>query len=199
MAKYAYYAVALTNGRKEIVSSWDEAKAIIATCPSNARYKGFGDVDSARRFLFPEDTPWEAKPDSVAFAYVDGSYNPATGIWGYGVHLEANGKAYEFYDCGRIYADARNVAGEVYGCLRALREAVALNISAITIYYDYAGIEMWATGAWKTEKPLTKEYAKTIAKLRKHIDIEFCKVAAHTGVKLNERVDMLAKQAVGLV
>lgn len=199
MPKNAYYAIALKNGRKEIVETWGAAKATIATCPSGARYKGFPDKDSARCFLFPDDVPCAKTQREDAFAYVDGSYNPATGIWGYGVHLEANGKAYEFYDCGRVYAESRNVTGEIYGCLCALQKAVALGVPAITIYYDYAGVEMWATGAWKTEKPLTKEYAKEIAKLRKRIDIRFRKVTAHSGVKLNERVDMLAKQAVGLV
>lgn len=199
MGKHAYYAVALTNGRKEIVETWGEAKSIIATYSKGARYKGFADKDSARCFLFPDDIPRAKTPHEGAFAYVDGSYNIATGVWGYGVHLEANGKAYEFYDCGRVYAESRNVTGEVYGCLCALQKAVELGAPSITIYYDYAGIEMWATGAWKTEKPLTKEYAKEIAKLRKRIDIHFRKVAAHSGVKLNERVDMLAKRAAGLL
>ena len=41
----------------------------------------------------------------------------------------------------------RNVAGEVLGSMAAVKEAVAMGLTDLTIYYDYMGIEMWATGA----------------------------------------------------
>lgn len=44
-------------------------------------------------------------------------------------------------------ASMRNVAGEVLGSMAAVKEAVAMGLTDLTIYYDYMGIEMWATGA----------------------------------------------------
>ena len=68
----------------------------------------------------------------------------------------------------------------------------------ITIYYDYEGIEKWADGVWKANKPGTQRYKAFIAEKRNQITITFKKVAAHTGVKYNEMADMLAKKALGI-
>ena len=81
----------------------------------------------------------------------------------------------------------RNVSGEILGCLKAIQYAIDHHYEAICIYYDYEGIEKWATGLWKANKEQTQ-----------NIDIYFQKVLAHSGDYYNEVADGLAKKAVGI-
>ena len=74
--------------------------------------------------------------------------------------------------------------------------AIQYNKTKITIYYDYEGIEKWATGEWKANKSITKDYVRFIGEKRNSLDINFIKVPAHSGVRLNEEVDKLAKDAL---
>ena len=69
---------------------------------------------------------------------------------------------------------------------------------AFDICYDYAGIEMWATDQWKTNNPLTRQYADYMKRMNQKIVISFHKVAAHTGVEYNEMADRIAKEAIGI-
>lgn len=140
-------------------------------------------------------------PLDHCLAYVDGSFNVATDVYGYGVILLTHQGPYEFQGNGTDaeLASMRNVSGEIYGSMRAVTEALRLGFSAITIYYDYMGIECWANGSWKTNKQGTANYKAFMQQHSRLIDIRFQKVRAHTGVYYNEAVDRLAKQAVGLL
>ncbi len=136
-----------------------------------------------------------------ALAYVDGSFNLTSGIYGYGgVLLSRDGSLTPLKGHGRddTLRTMRNVAGEIHGAMAAIEAAAAAGIHSITIFYDYMGIEMWANGQWKTNKEGTRAYKAFIDDKRVSMDIQFQKVAAHTGVRFNELVDQLAKQAVGL-
>lgn len=84
------------------------------------------------------------------------------------------------------------------GSQKAILWALENGYKKITIYYDYEGIEKWANGIWKANKPGTQRYKAFIAEKRQEIEIAFRKVAAHTGVKYNEMADQLAKQALGI-
>lgn len=143
----------------------------------------------------------QALPSDHCLAYVDGSFNVATGVYGYGVILLTHQGPYEFQGNGTDaeLASMRNVSGEIYGSMRAVTEALRLGFSVITIYYDYMGIECWANGSWKTNKQGTANYKAFMQQHSRLIDIRFQKVRAHTGVYYNEAVDRLAKQAVGLL
>jgi ribonuclease HI len=92
----------------------------------------------------------------------------------------------------------RNVAGEIFGSVAAIKKAIELGLKTINIYYDYMGIEMWANGSWKTNTTGTKAYANFIREAEKKISISFTKVAAHTGIPGNELADKLAKKSVGI-
>ena len=91
-----------------------------------------------------------------------------------------------------------NVSGEILGCMKAIAYAIDHHYESICIYYDYEGIEKWATGLWKANKEQTQNYVKTIQEMKKEIDIYFQKVLAHSGDYYNEVADGLAKKAVGI-
>lgn len=136
-----------------------------------------------------------------ALAYVDGSFNLSTGVYGYGgVLLCRDGSARPLQGHGRdeTLRTMRNVAGEIHGSMAAIQAAADAGIASITIFYDYMGIEMWANGQWKTNKEGTRAYKAFIDQIRPRIEIRFQKVAAHTGVRFNELVDQLAKASVGI-
>ena len=71
---------------------------------------------------------------SKAVAYVDGSFNSATGVFGYGVVMFHNGTETHLYDSGNDVqmASMRNVAGEIYAALIAVVIAAAGAASMIT-------------------------------------------------------------------
>ena len=92
----------------------------------------------------------------------------------------------------------RNVAGEILGSMAAVEKAIELGLKELVIYYDYMGIEMWATGGWKRNKAGTIAYYEFMQRVRNQITITFQKVKGHSGVAGNEEADRLAKEAVGI-
>lgn len=135
-----------------------------------------------------------------ALAYVDGSFNAASAVYGYGVVILArDGSEHRFQGSGSDpeLSSMRNVAGEIHGAMRAVKEAVSLGIPSLTVFYDYLGIQCWAEGIWKANKKGTQNYRDFIKASRAQIDIRFHKVKAHSGVHYNEIADRLAKDAVG--
>lgn len=139
------------------------------------------------------------KTDCIA--YVDGSFEKDSGVYGYGVvFIEKNGNIEEYFDSGReeSYQSMRNVSGEILGALKAASLAVEKGYSSIAIFHDYQGIASWAKGAWKCNKEKTIEYREKMLEFQKDLKISFHKVQAHSGDHFNERADALAKQAVGI-
>lgn len=208
-----YYAV--KKGRKTgVFYTWDECRAEVTGYPG-AVYKSFPSFDEALAFVRGAGTPASANPagngngkaavqanheEHIPYAYVDGSFNASTGVYGYGVILVTDTKRYEFSGSGSDgeMASMRNVAGEIEGAMRAVKEAEELGLKSLAIYYDYMGIECWANGSWKTNKEGTRNYRQYMQAQQERIQIRFHKVAAHTGVELNEAVDQLAKKAAGI-
>lgn len=134
------------------------------------------------------------------YAYVDGSYNPETNVYGYGGFLSIDGKEYilQGSDNNEGMASMRNVAGEIQGAMAAVDKAIRFGLDKLTIYYDYKGIECWAKLTWKANNPYTKDYQDYMMSSSFILDIEFVHVKGHSGIEGNERADRLAKEAVGL-
>lgn len=197
MAK-KYYAVkkGYTPG---IYTTWLDCEKQVSGY-KGAQYKSFSTKEEAENYINPSVKKAE-ECTSQAVAYVDGSYNAATGAYGYGLYLEYEGMVYEKNGTGdnKEKASMRNVAGEIDGAVQAVMLAKKLGAKSLIIYYDYLGIEQWAVGGWKTNKEWTKEYAAYMQEASAGLSITFHKVKAHTGVEGNERVDVLAKKAVGIL
>lgn len=193
MAK-KYYAVKV--GRKPgIYESWVECKSMVDGF-SGARYKGFSTREEAEQFL----GSGSHGAGRNTYAFVDGSFNSVLNRYGYGGFLVAGGKRYTLQGYGNDpeLVKMHNVAGEILGAAAAMQKAVELGLPCITIYYDYAGIELWATGEWKRNRRGTVAYYEYVQGLKGKLDVQFVKVKGHSGIEGNEEADRLAKQAVGL-
>lgn len=195
-----------------IYETWDECKANVDGY-SGAIYKSFKTLEEAKIYIgiekFQEekqniDTMDIVSVDTVIsdrpYAFVDGSYNVGTGVYGYGGFLIADGKKYILTGSGNDseMSSMRNVAGEVLGSQAAMEKALELGLKEITIYYDYAGIEMWALGNWKRNKKGTIAYYDYVNSIRHKLALYFVKVKGHSGIEGNEEADRLAKKAVGI-
>jgi len=196
MAK-KYYAVRVgkTPG---IYFTWEDCKSMVEGYPG-AKYKSFGSLAEAEAFLEGVASSQPVQMEA-AYAFVDGSYNVATGVYGYGGFLIANGKKYILQGSGdeEEMASMRNVAGEILGSMAAVEKALELGLKELVVYYDYMGIEMWATGAWKRNKAGTIAYYEFMQEIKNQISVIFKKVKGHSGIEGNEEADRLAKEAAGV-
>ena len=199
MAK-KFYAVK-RGVRPGVYETWSACEPLVKGFPG-AIHKGFPTRQEAEAFVGGECVTEESKhtDENMVYAFVDGSYNVATHVYGYGGFLIHDGQkeVLQGSDTDAEMAAMRNVAGEICGSMAAIRKAVELGLPEVTIYYDYMGIEKWAIGEWKANKKLTQYYADKMAKYRKQLPIVFMKVEAHTGDFYNEQADQLAKKAVGI-
>lgn len=220
MAKKKYYAV--KKGKVPgVYETWDACKtqtlgfpgAVFKSFPTREEAQAFVGMDQQTEKVAAAGTDRQAEKESVlesmdpmvmavggvAVAYVDGSYNVATGEYGAGVaffseqgeeHISRKGEDKEL-------ASMRNVAGEILGSRLAMEKAVALKQKKIYIYHDYQGIASWCLGEWKTNKEGTRQYKAYYDSVKDSIEIVFCKVKGHSGDTWNDLADELAKQSVG--
>lgn len=132
-------------------------------------------------------------------AYVDGSFRQGYAVYGYGVVIVCAGEVVETmsgFGARPEYVSMRNVAGEVLGAVKAMEYALAKGAHKLVLYFDYQGIESWATGTWKRNNDLTRGYFEFVRDLRGRLELSFRKVKGHSGDRFNELADELAKAAV---
>lgn len=208
MAKF--YAV--KKGRQiGIFNTWAECQEQI-TGFSGAVYKSFPNLADAEAYmnmgaetvvnaLFEqfESEPIQKSSDFMDYlqvdecvAYVDGS-NTNTRV-GSGVVMMF-GSATEREDAVAL----RNVAGEINSAMMAMNTARMLGKKKITIIYDYAGIEEWATGGWSAKTDMAIGYKRFYDNIKQFLEVEFVKVKGHAGIEGNEMVDKVAKRMAGVL
>lgn len=136
------------------------------------------------------------------YAFIDGSFNPTTKVYGCGGFLiDHLGKKHIIQKNGNDpgMAKMRNVAGEILGSMMAVELAQKLGMKKLTIFHDYEGIAAWVLGKWKCKKPETRRYAMAMWKaMDTGLRIYFNHVKGHSGNCGNDEADQLAKLAVGL-
>ena len=204
-AEVAKKVYAVRKGRTTgIFMNWDDCKAQVDGF-AGAEYKSFADPADAMAYLGLSEAAEageEKFPEGIR-AYVDGSYDSASGRFSCGVVIvetDANGNS-ETTELNAAFDDAeaaqqRNVAGEIMGSKLAIDWCLANGIKAIEIYHDYEGIGAWADRRWKANNPLTQGYRDFVEEARRDLDVHFVKVKAHAGNKYNELADKLAKKAL---
>ncbi|MCF0217697.1 MAG: ribonuclease H family protein [Malacoplasma sp.] len=215
------FYVVIVGRNKGIYHSWKECEKQIKGF-KGAIYKSFVNEKEAQAFY---KTHQDVKPkieddqflnsliesdlkNGITPVFVDGSHNKKNNQIGFGVIviLSLNpDKTWEFFEKLNAiefaeYKESLNIAGEIFGVLKAIKNCVSKKILKMRIYYDYEGIEKWAIGVWKTNKPISMMYKCEIDNLIKthNLKLFFQKVKAHTNVKYNNLVDQLAKKAVGI-
>ena len=220
MAKY-YSVFKGKSGKPKIFTTWDECKAEVIGC-KGAIYKSFKTMDEAKEFIVLNEKSSgnkgfkksndiekinvkqknldEINKDGLII-YVDGSFSVEKGNFSYGL-LAIKDKKVIYEDKGvgsdKNAISLRNVSGEVLGAKKAVEYAIKNNYKSVTIVFDYQGIESWAIGTWKRNNDITIEYHEFMKEKMKQIDIRFKKVKGHSGEKYNDRVDFLAKSALGI-
>jgi ribonuclease HI len=196
MAK-KYYAIKKGH-QPGIYTSWPEAQKQVSGY-SNAEFQSFSTKEEAENYLHPEESISTVSDEETVIAYVDGSFDKHSKRYSYGVVMLKDDTVLTTLnnaDNDPIYAESFQIAGECFGCLNAIKWAKQNGYKKVALHYDYMGIEMWATGKWRANKPVSKDYVKYYQKLSDGIEVEFVKVKAHTGIEFNELADQLAKDAL---
>lgn len=202
MAK-KFYAVRTGRDGPGIYDTWDECKAQVHGV-AGAIYKSFPTRQEAETFLQggEADDQSGTEPGSweVAVAYVDGSFDKASGDFSCGAVLFLDGEEITFSQrfTDRELAGMHNVAGEIMGALTVLRYCQEHGAKALEIHHDYEGVGRWADGSWKANKPGTQRYAAECQAAAKGMRLRFVKVKGHSGNKYNDMADALARAALGL-
>lgn len=194
-----FYAV--RNGYNiGIFNTWEECEKQVKGY-SGAEFKSFKNIDDAKKYIGSnEQLSLFDEVTNKAVAYCDGSYNVETTEFSYGLVIFYNGeeirKAEKFSD--EELSTMRNVAGEIMGSRAAMQYCIDNGIDELDLYFDYAGVEKWCTGEWKTNKEGTIEYKKFYDSIKDKLSVTFNKVKGHSGDTLNDLADKLAKEVLGI-
>lgn len=199
MAKY--YAV--RKGKEAgIFVTWAEAEMQVKGFPE-AEFKSFSSKEQAEEYLSGVSKSISEIENLIAedtlIAYVDGSFDSTQKIYGSGVVI-LNSKReileeFSFSGNRKDYVSQNQIGGELEAALKAMQYSLDTGYSKLVIYFDFLGIKNWVDKSWRAESNAAKDYVLRF-ELYKQIEIEFIKVAAHTGDEYNERADRLAKNAL---
>lgn len=188
MPKQKFYAIKSPNESK-IVMSWAECEKLTHGV-KGVLFKSFGSRAEAEAWISGIEAP---VPEGLR-VFVDGSFSPDFPKSGWAFVVTENdkelarGSGITAFD-----AESRNIDGEVMASYQAMRWLDANDKSGV-ICHDYEGIARWAKGEWQAKSNIAKRYVAAAQPYLHRVSFE--KVEAHTGVKWNELVDQLAKDAI---
>ena len=188
MPKQKFYAIKSPNESK-IVMTWAECEKLTHGV-KGVIFKSFGSRAEAEAWIAGMEAP---VPDGIR-VFVDGSFSPDFPKSGWAFVVTENdveiarGSGITAFD-----AESRNIDGEVMASFQAMRWLDS-NDKTGTICHDYEGIARWAKGEWQAKSNIAKRYVAAAQPYLHRVSFE--KVEAHTGVKWNELVDKLAKEAI---
>lgn len=200
--KKKYYAVK-KGFNINVFDSWEECKESIDGFP-NAEYKHFLTYDEAIAYingvdLFYNNEILPRLDNGKTVAFIDGSYDDKKKAYGSGIYIIINKKeviSLSQKGNNSLLLNQKNVVGEIIAAHIAIDWAISNNIENLTIFYDYEGIEKWATGIWKTKTHLTTNYKQKVDEVKDIVNIEFVKIKGHSNNKYNDIADSLAKGAI---
>lgn len=208
MAKFYAVKVGRQTG---LFSTWEACEKVVKGYP-NASYKSFKTKEEALTWLGDNTSKTKDKGEAknglsslspqvdpnTLICYVDGSYESTKKQYAYGLVGLYQGKTYLDSGIGEeeSWLKHHNVAGEILGAIKSFALAQSLGAKTLTLYHDYEGICAWATGAWRANYPMTKQYQALALAFQKKNQLIFVKVKAHSGDPLNEKADQLAKTAL---
>lgn len=188
MPKQKFYAIK-TPEESTIVMTWAECEKLTHGV-KGVLFKSFASRAEAEAWI----SGMEAPVPTGLRVFVDGSFSPDFPKSGWAFVVTENdveiarGSGITAFD-----AESRNIDGEVMASYQAMRWLDS-NDKTGTICHDYEGIARWAKGEWQAKSNIAKRY---VAAAKPYLHrVSFEKVAAHTGVKWNELVDQLAKDAI---
>lgn len=188
MPKQKFYAIKSPNESK-IVMTWAECEKLTHGV-KGVLFKSFASRAEAEAWISGMEAP---VPDGIR-VFVDGSFSPNFPKSGWAFVVTENdkeiarGSGITAFD-----AESRNIDGEVMASFQAMRWLDANDKSGV-ICHDYEGIARWAKGEWQAKSNIAKRYVAAVQPYLHRVSFE--KVEAHTGVKWNELVDKLAKEAI---
>lgn len=204
--KEGYDSINNKKIENKIVNTWSECLSYVNGV-KGAKYKSFENGELARIYLEDENKLLKKGiddyPQDCIHAYVDGSYNEATGKYSYGLVIVKD-DIIQYTEAGCASDDSskalRQIAGELKASVCALEYASANKEKKIVILHDYEGIYHHAVGTWERREESSKIYYEKMnfIKNTNQINVIFVKVDSHTGDLYNEIADELAKQAAGL-
>ncbi|TMQ08467.1 MAG: ribonuclease HI [Deltaproteobacteria bacterium] len=133
-----------------------------------------------------------AAPADAIHVWTDGACSGNPGRAGLGVVIVGDGPGHR--EISEYLGEATNNIAELTAILRGL-EAVTDRTRPVFVYSDSAYSIGLLTQSWKAKKNV--ELVEQLRALtRSFRDLHFVKVAAHSGISLNERVDQLAVGAI---
>jgi ribonuclease HI len=139
----------------------------------------------------PDKAQKSAPPKDAIHVWTDGGCVPNPGPCGIGVVI-VDGQATK--ELSEYLGEGTNNVAELTAILRGLEELTDRERSVI-VYSDSTYAIGLLTQSWKPKKN-HELVAELRALTKKFTDLRFVKVAAHSGIALNERVDELATAAI---
>lgn len=213
MSKKFFYAV-VCGHKPGIYESWEECQKQISGY-SDAVFKKFKTKIEAEKYIEEKEKEIEIKKEiedydleiendlrkSRVVVFTDGSFsggsNPTSG---YGCFIMTpEGEEHEISNKvhTKRYIETNNIAPEVFGVLESLKWVLSNEYTSVTIYHDLELIGKWADGNYKANSEIAQLFLRELNdKYKIVLDVVFKWVPSHSGVKQNEKADVLAKNAV---